>query len=372
MADHGDPYDWEDLLPSALFALRTAISRSTGLAPYQILFGRDCSSPMDNIFRGPSDNLDEPGIMDYLRKLRKCVLNAHEYARKHLSIVVCRQRCQYHKERKDLHTGTRVWLFTSMVKKGSSAKLTCYWCGPWIICAEPTSSETLLRIVPDPTWAKQLKNSSTRVVSIDRLKLYNNAKAIRVPECEEDLEMDNNEFAENISIGTARATQPTGTGAPAGSTGGIGGGGSGNRDSQAGKTSPGQGPTAATSPSPAPWRSALQTASSSESSTSDLSETASSSSKDTEKDLLDGTMASQVPGESFLLTPPRFEFNLSHINSHMDTTTPGPTRAAPLAGAHSTASPSTPHQGRSARDLTEPHHSVQRVSSPDRRPQPLS
>ncbi len=91
VADHGDPYDWEDLLPSALFALRTAVCRSTGLAPYQILFGRDCSSPIDNIFGGPSDGLDKPGVMDYLQKLQKCVLNTHKYARKHLSVAVCRQ-----------------------------------------------------------------------------------------------------------------------------------------------------------------------------------------------------------------------------------------------------------------------------------------
>ncbi len=68
------------------------------------------------------------------------------------------------------------------------------------MCAEPTSSETLLHITPDPSWAKQLKNSGTRVVSIDRLKLYNNAKAIRVPESEEALEMDDDEFAENIAL----------------------------------------------------------------------------------------------------------------------------------------------------------------------------
>ncbi len=252
VADHRDPYDWEDLLPSALFALSTAICQSTGLAPYQILFGRDCSSPIDNIFGGPSNNLDEPGIMDYLWKLCKHILSAHKYARKHLSIAVRRQRHQYHKERKDFHAGTKVWLFTPTVKKGSSAKLTCYWSGPWIMCAKPTSSKMLLRIAPDPTWAKQLRNSGTRVVSIDRLKLYDNTKAMQVPECEEDLEMDN-EFAENTSIGTARVTQPTGTGAPAGSTGGTRGGGGGNRGSQTGKTSPAQGPTAATSPSPVPW-----------------------------------------------------------------------------------------------------------------------
>ncbi len=46
-----DPFAWEDLLPQALFVLKTAVCRSTGLAPYQILFGRECSTPIDAIFR---------------------------------------------------------------------------------------------------------------------------------------------------------------------------------------------------------------------------------------------------------------------------------------------------------------------------------
>ncbi len=334
VADHGDPYDWEDLLPSALFALRTAVCRSTGLAPYQILFGRDCSSPIDNIFGGPNDDLDEPGVMDYLRKLRKRVLSAHKYARKHLSTAVRRQRRQYHKERKDFHAGTKVWLFTPTVKRGSSTKLTCYWSGPWIVCAEPTSSETLLRIAPDPSWAGQLKNKGTRVVSIDRLKLYNNAKAVKAPECEDALDMDDDEFAENIALPPTAATQghPTGTPYP-----GSGGGGSlPDRTGPTGQPQPNDSlPSTPAGSAPGSWR---PTSRKSSSSSTSYSSDSSSTSQNTEKDLLDGTTASEVPGESFLLTPPRFEFHEPHSDTPvpMDTTTPArpnPTDPSPATGA---------------------------------------
>ncbi len=340
VADHGDPYDWEDLLPSALFALRTAVCRSTGLAPYQILFGRDCSSPIDNIFRGPSGDLDEPGIMTYLRKLRKCVLNAHKYARKNLSIAVRWQRRQYHKERKDFHAGTKVWLFTPTVRKGSTAKLTCYWSGPWIVCAEPTSSETLLRITPDPTWASQLKNRGTRVVSIDRLKLYNNAKAVRVPECEDALDMDDDEFAENITLPADNALRTT---ASTGSSGASGGGGytptaEPDEDPAAGKTKA----STPANPVPGQWRATPRRSSSSSTS---YSSDSSLTSQNTERDLLDGTLASQAPGDSILLTPPRFKFNEPHVDEPvpMDTATPGPSRpaATPARQPHTDPSPST-------------------------------
>jgi hypothetical protein len=42
--------DWEALLPQALFAIRTAVSKSIGLAPYQLLYGRDASQPSDIAF----------------------------------------------------------------------------------------------------------------------------------------------------------------------------------------------------------------------------------------------------------------------------------------------------------------------------------
>ncbi len=188
--------------------------------------------------------------MDYLRKLRKCVLNAHKYTRKHLSVAVRRQWCQYHKERKDFHAGTKVWLFTPTVRKGSSAKLTCYWSGPWIVCAEPTSSETLLCIAPDPSWAKQLRNSGTQVVSIDRLKLYNNTKAVRVLECKDALDMDDDEFAENITLPAKNepqvATAGTGTSRAGGGGGGTGGA---TDDPDTGKDKP---PTPA-GLAPGPW-----------------------------------------------------------------------------------------------------------------------
>ncbi len=305
VADHGDPYNWEDLLPTALFVLWTAICCSTGLAPYQILFGRDCSSPIDNIFGGPSDGPDEPGVMDYLRKLRKNVLSAHKYARKHLSIAVCHQWRQYHKERKDFPAGAKVWLFTPTVKKDSSAKLTCYWSGLWIVCAEPMSSETLLQIAPDPSWAKQLKNSGTRVVSIDWLKLYVNAKAVRVPESEEALEMDDDEFAENVALPAAAGRQTAATRTGTSGAGHTGGGGGASRAT--GDTSPSedpQKPPTPAGPSPGPWRATPRKSSSSSSSSTSFSSEPSSTSKNMERDLLDGTTTSEVPGESLSLMSP--------------------------------------------------------------------
>ena len=44
---YDDLQSWEDTLPAVLFALRTTPCSLTGLTPYQILFGRDVSQPLD-------------------------------------------------------------------------------------------------------------------------------------------------------------------------------------------------------------------------------------------------------------------------------------------------------------------------------------
>ncbi len=65
-------------------------------------------------------------------------------------------------------------------------------------------------------------------------------------------------------------------------------------------------------------------------------------SQNTDWDLLDSTTTSEVPGESFLLTPPLFQFNKPHVDTPipMDTTTPGLSKATAAPPAQTAAGPS--------------------------------
>ena len=211
----GDPSSWEDLLPQALFAMRTSTCASTGLAPYQILFGRDCSAPIDVYFGNPPGENEAEGrtCQAYLRDLRERIRLAENYARANLRQAVIRQRRQYHHEKKTFKPGTKVWLFTPIAKPGVSRKLSVFWTGPWLVCNEPTQSETLLRIAPAPEW-KDHKFQGTRVVSIDRLKLYKSS-LIQEPDDSDDIERSHDEFAEQIPL-FSNEQAPTGAGAGAG------------------------------------------------------------------------------------------------------------------------------------------------------------
>ena len=197
-----DPESWEDVLPQALFALRTHVSRSTGLAPFQIMFGRDPSQPLDLIFGRPQhyepDHRGGRDVTSYVQQLRTRIDRAQEFARKNLAKAVRRQRRQYHQDKKYFLPGMKVWLFTPRVARlGDSKKLSRYWTGPWLVCS-PVHSEVYVRIKPDPQWSAR---DYTKVVSIDRLKPYKEPTTAQPTEDEDDIEMEGDEFAEAIELG---------------------------------------------------------------------------------------------------------------------------------------------------------------------------
>ena len=39
--------DWDDLLPAVLIAYSSSVHESTGFSPYRLMFGEECTLPMD-------------------------------------------------------------------------------------------------------------------------------------------------------------------------------------------------------------------------------------------------------------------------------------------------------------------------------------
>ncbi len=210
-SDLGDLHAWEDALPEALFALRTAPGRSTGLAPYQILFGRECSTPINKLFGAPPEPLghDPTSMAEYHRVLRQKIAMAQKNARANLAKAVIRQRRQYHRDRKTLETGSKEWLFTPSSKVGVPKKLTTYWMGLWVICTKPDNSETLLIVAPHPSWIHKTKITGTKVVSIDRIKPYRDNETDPTPlNHEHEIDVDDDEFVEYIPLPPPTPVQP--------------------------------------------------------------------------------------------------------------------------------------------------------------------
>jgi hypothetical protein len=163
---------WEELLPQALFSIRTAICRTTGLVPYQILFGRNVSAPLNLIFGNPEEsftNSDLSGKKHYVRALRQRIDSTAAFARKNLTQYVMREQRIYHEEKHTFTPGQKVWLVMPRSRPGQPRKFTLAWTGPWTVCVKPVN-ETLVRISPHPSWTTV---TASKVVYIGRLRVYN-------------------------------------------------------------------------------------------------------------------------------------------------------------------------------------------------------
>lgn len=157
--------DWEEVLPHALMATRITPCRSTGFSPFQMLFGRDPSIPLAQIL--PTPTSDEPQPLHEVVLAHKDLLTAaHDYARRHLSATINRQRRYYRHAYQHFQSGDLVWLFTPLVGTDKNRKLDPVWTGPWTV--DMPEAESMYRLLPDPKWSF----GDTPVVARDRLKKY--------------------------------------------------------------------------------------------------------------------------------------------------------------------------------------------------------
>ena len=53
--------DWDDLLPAVMMAYRSSVHESTGFSPYRLMFGEECTLPMD---------IEQQNNYNHRRKLR--------------------------------------------------------------------------------------------------------------------------------------------------------------------------------------------------------------------------------------------------------------------------------------------------------------
>ena len=188
--------DWEECLPACLFALRTAVCRMTGFAPYRLLFGRDARMAIDLAFgKPPSPPSGQLDYGDYVAKLRARLDAAQSYAREHIAVQVRRQRKAYNQDRRVFDVGCKVWLFSPP----NNTKLGRFWSGPWIITDK--ISEVVVAIRAAPEMGTTLP---PQTVTIDRLKLYYHPPAPKglLPQSElpDDPVMFDDEFAEIVDL----------------------------------------------------------------------------------------------------------------------------------------------------------------------------
>ena len=206
--------DWEQLLPTALLAIRTSRNRMTGVTPHYALFGREARLPIDIVYGSPGDLIDaaeNPETEELTDRMEK----AYKYIREYADQTVERERGNYSGklEKILLKEGDKVWLFTPRIidPKGRATmpkKFLAFWSGPWEVTK--VISPVLYTIQTCGEWNQGGERTivTTVTVGVDRLKRYkaNDRPGVTggqpLPVIQEDLLLED-EFLEGQGGGAA-------------------------------------------------------------------------------------------------------------------------------------------------------------------------
>ncbi len=89
---------WDDWLDQAVFAYNTSVHESTGISPYEMVFGRKARMPVEVELGVP---LRSPTSQsDYARSLRKAIHHSNQLTQRHLQVARSQQTTQYNSRSK--------------------------------------------------------------------------------------------------------------------------------------------------------------------------------------------------------------------------------------------------------------------------------
>ena len=96
---HKHHNNWDDYLDAVVFAYNTSAHKSTGLSPFQLVFGRSPRLPIDSL---PS-SFCFPRPNDYFGLLQRTLREFHQFAKANISIHQQYQKQRYDRHRSDPH-----------------------------------------------------------------------------------------------------------------------------------------------------------------------------------------------------------------------------------------------------------------------------
>ena len=124
--------DWDDLLPAVMMAYRSSVHESTGFSPYRLMFGEECTLPMD--IGLPKEQSDTPDSITspYAIWVRDASEEAYEQVRQHSGKAVQRQKRLYDRRAVKQHFAMGDWAmrFYTPAKK---CKLDSPWIEPYLV-----------------------------------------------------------------------------------------------------------------------------------------------------------------------------------------------------------------------------------------------
>ena len=87
--------DWDDLLPAVMMAYRSSVHESMGYSPYRLMFGEECTLPMNVGLPRQDPDLPDPITNPYAVWVRYALEVAYDQVRRHSGQAVRRQKRLY-------------------------------------------------------------------------------------------------------------------------------------------------------------------------------------------------------------------------------------------------------------------------------------
>ena len=154
---------WDTHLPRVLFAYRTAIHESTGFSPFHVTFGRSPVLPIE-VFMGCSQQ-PKRTIPSFVAKIHQSLHTAYATVRQRITAAHKRNKNRYDKQKpfSPFQVGDQVWLFTPVVKPGTTKKFTSQWRGPYTVLDRVNRVNYRIKLVGS--------SAKSQVIHHNRLKL---------------------------------------------------------------------------------------------------------------------------------------------------------------------------------------------------------
>ena len=130
VAEH--PNDWDLFVDQAVYAYNTSCHESTGVSPYELLFGRVARMPIEVDLGVPLRNPRSQS--EYVQAVRKSILDSHSIANDNQLTAKTRQERAYDQGKRPwtpLEPGSMVWL-----RRPKKWKFGNKWVGPYTVLSK--------------------------------------------------------------------------------------------------------------------------------------------------------------------------------------------------------------------------------------------
>ncbi|MEM1007407.1 MAG: RNase H-like domain-containing protein [Myxococcota bacterium] len=155
---------WDQHLQTVAFAIRTAVADGHEHSPFEYLYGRPPTLPVDIAFNAEPGHLTQ-GVLEFHRAHLNQLSKLQDILRTTVEEQRLRRRMATDPKRKhvDYKLGTPVLLFTPTRIPGVASKLVNQWSGP----------HTITGRVSDVSYEiRKKKTNKTQVVHVQRLAIY--------------------------------------------------------------------------------------------------------------------------------------------------------------------------------------------------------